>query len=73
MTATETRTTFSTRIDLAPQVREEMIALLNQQLADTFDLHSQSKQAHGNVKGAQLCALYELFDRLRRAARPTSS
>jgi starvation-inducible DNA-binding protein len=41
-----------------------MIALLNQQLADTFDLYSQTKQAHWNVKGAQFFPLHELFEKL---------
>jgi starvation-inducible DNA-binding protein len=56
--------TFSTRIDLPTDVRAKMVALLNQQLADTFDLYSQVKQAHWNVKGAQFYPLHELFDRL---------
>jgi starvation-inducible DNA-binding protein len=56
--------TYKTRIDLPAEVREEMIALLNQQLADTFDLYSQAKQAHWNVKGAQFFQLHELFDSL---------
>jgi len=56
--------TFTTRIDLAPETRAQMIALLNQQLADTFDLFSQTKQAHWNVKGAQFYQLHELFDKL---------
>ncbi len=56
--------TFTTRIDLAPETREKMMALLNQQLADTFDLYSQTKQAHWNVKGAQFYQLHELFDKL---------
>lgn len=64
MIATETKQTFPTRISLAPEVREEMIALLNQQLADTFDLYSQAKQAHWNVKGALFYPLHELFDKL---------
>src|ERR687884_1263650 len=55
---------FSTRIDLPADKREKLVALLNQQLADTFDLYSQTKQAHWNVKGAQFYALHELFDRL---------
>jgi starvation-inducible DNA-binding protein len=41
-----------------------MIALLNQQLADTFDLYSQTKQAHWNIKGAQFFQLHELYDKL---------
>ncbi len=41
-----------------------MIALLNQQLADTFDLCSHLKQAHWNVKGEQFIALHQLYDEL---------
>jgi starvation-inducible DNA-binding protein len=63
-TATKTKSIFSTRNDLAREVRGKMISLLNQQLADTFDLYSQTKQAHWNVKGAQFFQLHELFDKL---------
>ena len=41
-----------------------LIELLNQQLADTFDLYSQAKQAHWNVKGAKFFQLHELFEKL---------
>lgn len=63
-TATKTKTMFSTRNDLSRDTRENMISVLNQQLADTFDLYSQTKQAHWNVKGAQFFQLHELFDQL---------
>lgn len=53
---------FDTRNDLPADVRSRMIALLNQQLADTFDLMSQTKQAHWNVKGPRFIALHEMFD-----------
>lgn len=62
----KTKKTFPTRIDLAPDVRGEMIEVLNQQLADTFDLYSQTKQAHWNVKGTQFYPLHELFDKLAK-------
>ncbi|MBS0590903.1 MAG: DNA starvation/stationary phase protection protein Dps [Proteobacteria bacterium] len=52
----------STRIDIAPKLREKTIALLNAQLADTLDLYTQVKQAHWNVKGPHFIALHELFD-----------
>ena len=55
---------FSTRMDLGKSVRAEMADLLNARLADVFDLYSQTKQAHWNVKGAQFIALHELFDDL---------
>ncbi len=53
-----------TRIDLDSETREQLVALLNQQLSDTFDLYSQAKQAHWNVKGPQFFQLHELFDKL---------
>ena len=56
--------TYKTSIDLPLNTREPMIQLLNQQLADVFDLYSQAKQAHWNVKGAQFFQLHELFDKL---------
>ena len=40
--------TFETRIDLSEKTRTAMVKLLNQQLADTFDLYSQIKQSHWN-------------------------
>jgi starvation-inducible DNA-binding protein len=53
-----------TRNDLPEDSRQKMIELLNQQLADTFDLFSQTKQAHWNVKGPQFYQLHELYDDL---------
>ena len=55
---------FSTQIDLSAETRREVIDILNQQLADTFDLYSQAKQAHWNVKGMDFIQLHELFDEL---------
>lgn len=55
---------YSTKIDIPAATRDKVIALLNQQLADTFDLFSQIKQAHWNVKGMHFIALHELFDKL---------
>lgn len=54
--------TFKTSIDIAPKARGELVALLNTHLACHFDLHSQTKQAHWNVKGREFIALHELFD-----------
>lgn len=53
-----------TSIDIDVETREQIVTLLNQQLADTFDLYSQTKQAHWNVKGMQFIQLHELFDQL---------
>jgi starvation-inducible DNA-binding protein len=55
---------FPTHLDIPEQTREVSIALLNQQLADTFDLYSQIKQAHWSIKGKEFIALHEFFDEL---------
>ncbi len=56
--------TFETHNDLSKPLRDTMITLVNQQLADTFDLYSQVKQAHWNVKGMNFIQLHLLFDEL---------
>ncbi len=50
-----------TRIDLPPEIRVDVITLLNQTLAYTVDLRSQVKQACWNVKGKDFIPLHTLF------------
>jgi starvation-inducible DNA-binding protein len=49
---------------LDAKATEELVALLNQSLADTLDLAYQTKQAHWNVKGPNFYGLHLLFDQL---------
>jgi starvation-inducible DNA-binding protein len=51
------------RSELAPDVRAELVTLLNLLLADASDLRSHAKHAHWNVKGLTFLQLHELFDR----------
>lgn len=60
--ATDTRRTFPTRIDIPADAREALVDLLNARLADAFDLYSQLKQAHWNVKGSDFIQLHDLYD-----------
>jgi starvation-inducible DNA-binding protein len=53
-----------TRIDIPPEIRLYLIALLNQTLAGTVDLRSQVKQASWNVKGKEGSQLQALFESL---------
>ncbi len=55
---------FPTHVDLAENARSQLVALLNQFLADTSDLRSQVKQAHWNVKGPNFYSLHLLFDEI---------
>ncbi len=59
---TQVQTLYPTRLDVPAEVRAQVIAILNQALANTLDLYSQTKQAHWNVKGSDFYALHELFD-----------
>ena len=63
-------TTFTTRIDLAADVRTRMTSLLNRQTAQNADLYSQTKQAHWNVKGPDFMQLHLLFDQLAGMIEP---
>jgi starvation-inducible DNA-binding protein len=54
--------TFATKNGLSQSIRTQMITLLNQQLADTLDLFSQTKHAHWNVKGEEFYQLHKMFD-----------
>lgn len=63
----QAKTTFKTQVNLPEKTRAAMIDLLNQELADLSDLHSQTKQAHWNVKGMHFIALHKLFDDLAEA------
>jgi starvation-inducible DNA-binding protein len=60
----DTGVTFPTRNDIEHEHRTKLISLLNQNLADLFDLHSQTKYAHWNVKGPHFYQLHLLFDTL---------
>ena len=60
--ATQTTRTFETRNDIAEDARAKLVDLLNARLADSFDLYSQLKQAHWNVKGPDFIQLHELYD-----------
>jgi starvation-inducible DNA-binding protein len=59
-----------TKIDLPEKHRTQLVALLNQRLADLIDLQLQAKQAHWNVRGPHFMALHELFDGVHAAVLP---
>lgn len=67
---TPTAKLFKSKIDIKESAREKLVETINQQLADTFDLYSQAKQAHWNVKGTDFFQLHELFDAVAEAVHP---
>jgi starvation-inducible DNA-binding protein len=59
---------FRTSVDVPEGSREKINKVLNQHLADSFDLMSQVKQAHWNVKGSDFWQLHKLFDEVAARA-----
>lgn len=57
-------TDYPTGINIPPEIRSQVIELLNQTLATTLDLKTQVKQAHWNVKGINFYQLHQLFDEI---------
>ncbi len=53
-----------TRNSLPQTTRATVTEVLNQVLADLFDLYSLTKQAHWNVRGPGFFQLHKLFDEL---------
>lgn len=50
-----------TRIGMPPEIRLDVIMMLNQTLACTVDLHSQVGQACWNIKGKDFSLLHPIF------------
>jgi len=61
---------FATRIDIPEDARGSLIELINARLADSFDLYSQLKQAHWNVKGSDFYQLHLLYDQVAEDVFP---
>ncbi|MGA9399679.1 DNA starvation/stationary phase protection protein Dps [Haladaptatus sp.] len=55
---------FFTQNDIPDDEREALVELLNETLANTTDLLTQTKYAHWNVKGPNFYQLHLLFDEL---------
>ncbi|HYE25980.1 MAG TPA: DNA starvation/stationary phase protection protein Dps [Clostridia bacterium] len=68
-TATKTRL-FSTRVDIPEDKRDQVVEILNGRLAETFDLYTQVKQAHWNIKGKDFYQLHLLFDKIAADIEP---
>ena len=60
--------TFKTSVNIPADSRAKINKVLNQHLADSFDLMSQAKQAHWNVKGSDFWQLHKLFDEVAERA-----
>jgi starvation-inducible DNA-binding protein len=61
---------FDTSMDIPQDARVKIINVLNQTLAEVFDLYSQTKQAHWNVKGPNFIQLHEFYDRIAEMIFP---
>ncbi|MEN5080886.1 DNA starvation/stationary phase protection protein Dps [Bosea sp. TWI1241] len=55
----------SSRIDLKSNTKTQLIALLNDRLADAIDLALITKQAHWNLRGPGFIGIHEMLDTFR--------
>ena len=55
---------YPSRVELPREQKGELIALLNQQLANLTDLYTQTKHSHWNVKGPNFYGTHKMFDAL---------
>ncbi|ADO74861.1 DNA starvation/stationary phase protection protein Dps [Stigmatella aurantiaca] len=55
---------FTSHVNLPANAREDLIELLNMDLANAIDLHWQVKQAHWNIRGKHFISRHLLFDSL---------
>lgn len=53
-----------TRIHISEEKRYKLVSLLNQLLADSADLISQSKFAHWNIRGKNFFSYHKLFEEI---------
>lgn len=53
------------KIDLASNVKSEMVSLLNARLSEAIDLALATKQAHWNLKGLQFIGIHQMLDGFR--------
>jgi starvation-inducible DNA-binding protein len=67
-TKNATLRSFTTSVGIPADSRTKINRVLNQHLADSFDLMSQVKQAHWNVKGSDFWQLHKLFDEVAERA-----
>lgn len=58
-----------TKIDIPLKIRESLVAILTDRLADSLDLAAQAKQAHWNIKGPAFTSLHKLFDDVAASAQ----
>jgi starvation-inducible DNA-binding protein len=72
MTTTKEQRThmYTTRIDIPESLRAKTIELLNETLAASLDMWSQTKQAHWNVKGKNFYQVHLLFDDIAEVLYP---
>lgn len=53
-----------TALDMPTESRKKLAAILNQTLADLFDLKSHAKQAHWNLRGENFISYHKLADKI---------
>lgn len=57
---------YQNRVDLSDDQKKEVVEVMQGKLAAAFDMYSQAKFAHWNVKGDNFYQLHLLFDKVAK-------
>ena len=61
---------YETRIALSPEVKAQVVDVMQERLAEALDMYSQAKFAHWNVKGDNFYQLHLVFDKVAETIFP---
>jgi starvation-inducible DNA-binding protein len=61
---------YETRVALSPEVKQKVVEVMQERLAEALDMYSQAKFAHWNVKGVNFYQLHLVFDSVAETIFP---
>ena len=61
---------YKTRVALSPEVKQKVVEIMQERLAEAADMYSQAKFAHWNVKGDNFYQLHLVFDSVAETIFP---
>ncbi len=67
---TMVRRMYANRVALSPEVKEQVVEVMQERLAEALDMYSQAKFAHWNVKGDNFYQLHLVFDSVAETIFP---
>ncbi len=61
---------YETRVALPAEMKQQVVGVMQERLAEALDMYSQAKFAHWNVKGVNFYQLHLVFDKVAETIFP---